>query len=151
MRCGAAALQIFDSWLGGLAPAEYQRCVEPYLRKLIAAVKRQVGVPIVFFSTGTAGLLEHFADLGADCIGVDWRISLGTADRMLGGRLPLQGNLDPALLCGPPDALVSAAAVIVQQGRALRGHVFNLGHGVLPETPVEHVARLVDLVRGEAA
>jgi len=144
---GAAAVQIFDSWLGGLAPAEYARCAAPYLARLIAACKAKAGVPVVFFSTGTSGLLPRFAGLGADCIGVDWRISLGAADRLLGGTLPLQGNLDPALLCGPLDALLPAAAAVIREGRTLRGHVFNLGHGVLPETPLESVEKLVELVR----
>ena len=150
VRAGARALQIFDSWLGGLAPREYHTFVEPHLTQLIARVRAAVDAPIVFFSTGTAGLLPYFSALGADCIGVDWRVSLRQAAALLGTKGPLQGNLDPALLCGPRDALCAAAADILEQGKELPAHVFNLGHGILPPTPIDNVAAVVDLIRGRA-
>lgn len=148
VRAGAAAVQIFDTWAGLLTPAEYSEYVLPYLKRIIAAVKRQTQAPLVYFAADAAALLPLFKHLGADVISVDWRISLAQADALLGHCCPLQGNLNPELLLGAWEGVEESARGILQEGRALRGFVFNLGHGILPTTPPEHVARVAALVRG---
>lgn len=148
VRAGASVLQIFDSWLGQLSPLQYQEYVEPHLRELISAVRRETDVPIIFFSTGTTGLYPFFARLGIDVLGVDWRINLLEAKRLVENRLPLQGNLDPILLIQGGDVLLREAQYILDQGRELRSFIYNLGHGILPSTPIDHVHRVLDLIRG---
>jgi uroporphyrinogen decarboxylase len=142
---GAQALQLFDSWVGALSPYDYRASVQPHMRRLFASLP--VGVPTIHFGTGTAGLLRFMADAGGDAIGVDWRIDLDRARAEVGGR-PVQGNLDPMVAAGPwPAAAAQAASILAAIGGA-PGHVFNLGHGVLPRTPVENLQRLVELVHG---
>ncbi len=150
VRAGASAVQLFDSWIGALSPSEFRQFAAPSLKKIIAAVKRETSVPVVYFGTNTAGLFSEIAQLGADVVGVDWRISLSDAQKLLGASVPLQGNLDPTLLFGPPDLLRAEATRILQERKAIKGHVFNLGHGILPKTPIAQVELLIETVRSSA-
>ena len=147
---GADALHIFDSWAGALSPEDYRRAVLPHTRRLVEQAGAG-GVPVIYFSTGTAGFLEAVAATGAAVLGLDWRVDLGAAWRQLDA-LPrpapaLQGNLDPALLLASPEAVRAAARGILEQARGRDGFIFNLGHGILPETPVEHVLALIECVQ----
>ena len=143
-RAGAQAVQLFDSWCGELSPADYQAKVLPYIRKTIE-IARAGGVPIILFGVNTGGLLELMASAGADVIGVDWRIDLETAfDRL--PKIAIQGNLDPIALLASWDALKERAQAVLDSAGGRSGHIFNLGHGVLPQTPVDNVRRLVDFV-----
>ncbi len=140
---GAQAVQLFDSWVGCLAPADYEAHVLPHTRRVFDAVAA-AGVPSLHFGVGTATLLPLMARAGGDVLGVDWRLPLPEARRLVPGR-PLQGNLDPVALLAGPQAALAAARRILQEGRG-GPHVFNTGHGLLPETPVEAVQSVVELV-----
>lgn len=142
---GAQALQVFDSWVGALSPHDYRASVQPHMRRLFASLPDDI--PSIHFGTGTAGLLPFMAEAGGDVIGVDWRIDIDRARSAVGGR-PVQGNLDPMLAAGPWDVAAAHAGAILDAADGRPGHVFNLGHGVLPHTPVENLQRLVDLVHG---
>jgi uroporphyrinogen decarboxylase len=145
-RAGAQALQLFDTWAGLLGPADYAEFVLPYNQAVIREAS-QAGVPVIYFSTGTNGLLELVAKSGADVVGVDWRIDLREAWRRLGDGVAIQGNLDPvALLGGWPELQIRATRVLESAG-GRPGHIFNLGHGVLQGTTPDNVSRLVDFVR----
>ncbi len=146
VEAGCKALQVFDSWLGYLGPREYAQFVEPYLSRVISEVRARVDVPVVFFATGVAGLFPQLSKLDAHAFGVDWRISLTQAHKLLGRNATLQGNLDPQLLAGPWEYIERSAREILAEGAEIPAHVFNLGHGVLPHTPPENVQRLVELV-----
>jgi uroporphyrinogen decarboxylase len=151
---GAQALQLFDTWAGELDPLDYREKVIPYSKKVIERA-RAAGVPVIHFATGVNGMLETARDLGSDVVGVDWRIELADAWRRLGEGVALQGNLDPSALFGPWPEIERKTTRILDQAKGKRGHIFNLGHGVLPGTPVENVERLVNFVheytRGEPA
>jgi uroporphyrinogen decarboxylase len=140
---GAQALQIFDSWVGSLSPHDYRASVAPHMRRLFPMLPE--GVPVIHFGTGTAGLLPSMAEAGGDVIGVDWRIDIDRARAAVGGR-PVQGNLDPMLAAGPWEVAAAHAEAVLEAAGGKPGHVFNLGHGVLPQTPVENLQRLVELV-----
>jgi uroporphyrinogen decarboxylase len=144
-RAGAQALQLFDSWCGELSPADYANHVLPYTRRTIEIAKA-AGMPIILFGTGTGGLLELMATAGPDVIGVDWRICLGTAFDRLGPEIAVQGNLDPIALLATWEATRERAQTVLDQSDGRPGHIFNLGHGILPQTPVDNVRRLVDFV-----
>ena len=144
-EAGAQALQIFDTWAGLLSPADYSRFALPYNRAIVEEAKRS-GVPVIYFSTGTDGMLELVAQTGADVIGVDWRIDLAEAWRRIGPGFAIQGNLDPTALLAEGPALEERAAAVLDSAAGRPGHIFNLGHGVLRETSVENVARLIDFV-----
>jgi uroporphyrinogen decarboxylase len=144
VRAGAQAVQVFDSWVGGLGPRDYQHQVAPWMHRLFDDVA-PLGVPITQFGIDTAGLLRLQAAAGADVIGLDWRISLAEGWDLVGER-GVQGNLDPALLLGPFDEVAATARWILDQAAGRPGHVFNLGHGVLPATDPDALRRLVDLV-----
>lgn len=144
-QAGAQALQIFDSWVGELSPYDYERFVMPYSQRAIE-IASQSGVPIIHFGTGTSGMLKLIQQAGGDVIGVDWRIGLAQAWEMLGDAVSVQGNLDPIALFADWEALKTRATNILDSVKGKRGHIFNLGHGILPETPVENVRRLVDFV-----
>ncbi len=143
-QAGAQALQLFDSWVGELSPADYATYVLPYSRHAIE-IAAQSGVPIIHFGTNTSGMLDLIQSAGGDVIGVDWRIDLDTAWARL-GETAIQGNLDPTVLFASWDDVRTASARILDQAHGRTGHIFNLGHGILPETPVENVRRLVDFV-----
>lgn len=146
-QAGCAALQIFDSWLGYVGPREYDRFVAPYLHQVVEQVKQRVSVPVIFFATGVAGLYPRLGRLPVDVCGVDWRSTLPDAARALGRRCVVQGNLDPQVLAGPWEYAKTAACAVLEESREVAGHIFNVGHGVLPHTPPENVERLVELVR----
>ncbi|MFQ5578195.1 MAG: uroporphyrinogen decarboxylase [Anaerolineae bacterium] len=144
-EAGAQVLQYFDSWVGALAPADYREYVLPHAQKTIARA-REAGVPVIHFGTGTSGMLPLIKEAGGDVIGVDWRIDIADARRILGNDVAIQGNLDPLTLFAPLPVLKQRAAAILDGMAGHPGFIFNLGHGILPQTPVEHVAALVDFV-----
>jgi uroporphyrinogen decarboxylase len=146
-HAGAAALQIFDSWLGVLSPADYDTYVEPYLLDILRSVRSRTDVPVIFFATSVTGLFPQLAKLPVDAFGVDWRVGLTAAAKMIGRPLPLQGNLDPLILQAPQVTLRLAVRRVLEEGRTLPAHIFNLGHGINLHTPPESVAALVDEVR----
>lgn len=146
-EAGAQAVQLFDSWIGALAPATYRSAVQPHVRRLFDALP---GIPTVHFGTGTAGLLPDMAAAGGDVIGLDWRVDLDRGWDLVGERA-VQGNLDPAVAVGSWPAVRSAADDVLARAAGRAGHVFNLGHGVLPETPVDNLRRLVDHVHEATA
>jgi uroporphyrinogen decarboxylase len=147
VEAGCRALQIFDSWLGYVGPREYDRFVQPYLHELVSQVRSRTDVPVVFFATGVAGLFPKLSELDVSAFGVDWRLSLPQAKGLLGRNLPLQGNLDPQILTGDWSYVERSAKAILDEAKAIKAHVFNLGHGILPHTPVANVERLVALVK----
>jgi uroporphyrinogen decarboxylase len=150
VAAGAAAVQLFDSWVGCLCPSDYERHVLAYSARAIAEA-RSTGVPVIHFGTGTAGLLELMQRAGADVLGLDWRMRLDDAWERLGPEARLQGNLDPVALLGPREEMERRALEVLAQARGRRGHVFNLGHGVLPQTPVENVRALIETVHAAGA
>ena len=151
VEAGAQAVQVFDSWAGCLSPADYRAYALPWTRQAISMLE-QVDVPVVHFSTGTAGMLlgapELVGGTGATVVGLDWRVDLEAAWARLGDHLALQGNLDPVALFGGAGEIERQAARILRQVDGRRGHIFNLGHGILPETPIESVEILIDFVHG---
>jgi uroporphyrinogen decarboxylase len=144
IAAGADAVQLFDSWVGCLAPEDYRRYVLPHMQTVIRALTP--GVPVIHFGTDTSGLLELMREAGGDVIGLDWRIDLAEGWRRVGYDVGVQGNLDPVALFGPLDEIRDRAARILDRARGHGGHIFNLGHGILPNTPVDHVIALVDMV-----
>jgi uroporphyrinogen decarboxylase len=144
VAAGAQAVQLFDSWVGSLAPDDYREYVLPHSRAVIQAIPPEV--PVIHFGTGTAGLLESFRSAGGHVLGLDWRVDLGAAWARVGHDVAIQGNLDPAALLGPPAEIRRRARDILARAEGRPGHIFNLGHGVLPDTPVDHVRALVDAV-----
>jgi uroporphyrinogen decarboxylase len=150
IAAGADAVQLFDSWVGVLGPADYRRFVLPYTRSVLAPLGA-AGVPVIHFGTQTSALLREMREAGGSVIGVDWRIDLREAWDLVGEDVAVQGNLDPVALLAPWPELARAARGILSGVAGRNGHIFNLGHGILPETPVEPVADLVKLVREETA
>jgi uroporphyrinogen decarboxylase len=149
-RAGAQALQVFDSWAGQLAPNDYREYAAPYTKRAIETA-RAAGVPIIHFGVNTSGMLQELRDAGGDVIGVDWRIELSDARRRLGDEVAVQGNLDPVALLTSWENLKPRARHVLDQMAGRAGHIFNLGHGVLPQTPVENVRRLVEFVHEYSA
>src|SRR5690242_4256670 len=149
-RAGAQALQLFDSWVGQLSPGDYRQYALPYTQRALT-IARQAGVPIIHFATETSGYLEEMRATGADVISVDWRVDLSAAWQRLGEEVAIQGNLDPVALLAPWDAVEPRARVILDQAGGQPGHIFNLGHGVLPSTAPDTVRRLVDFVHEYSA
>jgi uroporphyrinogen decarboxylase len=147
ISCGASAVQLFDSWAGALSRAEYARFVLPASRRVLEGVA-DLGVPRIHFGVGTGEILDLMVDAGADVCGVDWRIPLTTANSRTGGRVALQGNLDPVLCLGEFEIVESQSRRILDEAKGLPGHIFNLGHGVLPQTDPDTLTRLVELVQG---
>jgi len=147
VEAGAQAVQLFDSWAGSLSPSQYARFALPATKKVFAAVQA-LGVPGILFGVGTGELLSLMTTAGADVVGVDWRVPLGAAAERVGPK-PLQGNLDPALCLAPIDVVLDAARDVLREGSAAPGHIFNLGHGVLPETDPDTLAAVVELVHAE--
>ena len=144
ITAGAQAIQLFDSWVGCLAPQDYRTFLLPHMQTLIQGVTP--GVPLIHFGTGTAGILELLAEAGGDVIGVDWRTDLDVAWERIGADRAVQGNLDPLALFAPLDTLRQQVQRILDQARGREGHIFNLGHGIVPQTPVDNVIALVDMV-----
>jgi uroporphyrinogen decarboxylase len=149
VAAGASAVQLFDSWAGALSPADYERYVMPY-SALVLAAAGELGVPRIHFGVGTGELLGLMGAAGADVVGVDWRVPLAAGVRRAGGRV-VQGNLDPSLVFAPADVMLERAAEILEAGKAAPGHVFNLGHGVIPSTDPDQLKRLTDFVHEHTA
>ena len=143
---GARAIQVFDSWVGALGPDDYVRYVAPYSRALIDRV-RSSGVPVIHFGTGCSGFFRELHAAGGDVMGVDWRINIDQAWMDISYRSAIQGNLDPAVLFAPLPELRARIHELLKRTGARPGHIFNLGHGILPETPVENVKAAVEIVR----
>ncbi|MGN6563832.1 MAG: uroporphyrinogen decarboxylase [Thermomicrobiales bacterium] len=146
---GVDALQLFDSWVGCLSPQDYTAYVRPYTRRVFDALAPS-GLPFIHFGTNTATLLDQMKDDGGSLIGVDWRVPLDVAWQKIGHDLGIQGNLDPAALLAPVPTLEQAAADVLRRAGNRPGHIFNLGHGLLPQTPLDNVLRLVDFVHEES-
>jgi uroporphyrinogen decarboxylase len=143
VRAGADVVQLFDSWVGALSPADYEEFVAPFSARILAAVD----VPTIHFGTGASTLLPAMARAGGDVIGLDWRIALDDGWALAGGDRGVQGNLDPALLLGPWERVEGAARDVLARAGGRPGHIFNLGHGVLPRTDPDILTRLAGLVR----
>jgi uroporphyrinogen decarboxylase len=143
VEAGAQALQLFDSWVGCLSADDYREYVLPYTREVIQSIKPNV--PVIHFGTGTAHLLELMREAGGSVIGLDWRARLDDAWKRLGD-VAVMGNLDPVALFADKEFVISRAKEILAQAKGQSGHIFNLGHGILPETPVDNVIALVDAV-----
>jgi len=144
IRAGVQAVQVFDSWVGCLSPADYEEYVLPYSQKVINGV--DPSVPLIHFATSNATLLELMKRAGGNVIGVDWRIDIREAWKRLGYDVAIQGNLDPVILFGSVGLIEREVKRILDRVEGRPGHIFNLGHGILPHTPVDHVAALVDMV-----
>ena len=145
---GAQALQLFDSWVGTLSPSDYRRFVQPHMSRLFARLDPEV--PVIHFGTDTNSLLELQRDAGGSVIGLDWRVELDEAWKRLGDGVAVQGNLDPALLLAPREEIERQARRILGQAGGRPGHIFNLGHGIMPQTPVDHVRALIDFVHDKS-
>jgi uroporphyrinogen decarboxylase len=145
VAAGVSAIQLFDSWAGALSEADYRRHVLPHSARVLGGLA-EAGVPRIHFGVGTAVLLQAMGEAGADVVGVDWRIPLDQATKLIGPTKSVQGNLDPAILFAPASVIESEARRVLAEGRATPGHVFNLGHGVLPETDPDVLTRLVEVV-----
>jgi uroporphyrinogen decarboxylase len=142
---GASAVQLFDSWAGALTPADYRAHVQPHSARVLERAGR-LGVPRIHFGVGTSNLLGLMGEAGADVVGVDWRTPLADAIPLVGDR-GVQGNLDPTLVFAPTEVMTARAAEIIEAGRAARGHIFNLGHGVIPSTDPDQLKRLTEFVQ----
>ena len=145
IAAGADCVQLFDSWVGCLGPADYERFVQPHMQKLFAGITP--GVPVIHFGTGNPALLPLQSAAGGDVIGLDWRVQFAAGWQMVGEHKAVQGNLDPTVLLGTRDEITRQAQDILHQAAGRPGHIFNLGHGVLPNTPVENVLHLIDVVK----
>jgi uroporphyrinogen decarboxylase len=150
VAAGAQAVQLFDSWVGNLTPLDYQRSVLPFTQRVIGAVEAS-GVPVIHFGTDTATLLPLMKKAGGSVIGLDWRINLDAGWDLLGPDVSVQGNLDPVALFDPIPVLRGQVVDVLRQAGGRPGHIFNLGHGILPETPVDHVKAVVDIVHDHTA
>jgi uroporphyrinogen decarboxylase len=146
VQAGADVIQIFDSWIGSLGPADYRDYAFEASRRLVRAVQ-EMGVPVIYFGVETAGLLSAMASTGADVIGLDWRQPLDEGWRAVGHGHAVQGNLDPITLFAPPEVLEQRVNEILHSAAGRPGHIFNLGHGIVPNTPVENVQAVVKMVR----
>ncbi len=145
IRAGAQAVQIFDSWGGNLSPFDYENIVLPHVKKAIKAL-RKFDVPVIFFVNDCAGLLDLVKKAGADVVGIDWRVDMYKAVKTLGKKVSVQGNLDPCVLFGAQEHIEERVQDILNKAETARGHIFNLGHGILPETPVENAIAMVEAV-----
>ncbi|GIH47678.1 uroporphyrinogen decarboxylase [Microbispora rosea] len=150
VAAGASAVQLFDSWVGAVAPQDYRTYVLPHTSKIFAGLA-DLGVPRIHFGVGTGELLGLMGEAGADVVGVDWRVPLDEAALRVGAGKALQGNLDPAILLAPWEVVERRAREVLERGRVAEGHVFNLGHGVLPSTDPDQLARLTDFVHESSA
>ena len=144
IHAGAQVVQLFDSWVGVLSPTDYAEFVLPYSQRILHRLSTQV--PAIHFATGASSILELMKVAGGDVIGVDWRIDLGEAWKRVGYNVGIQGNLDPAVLLGPPQRIQESVQRVLDAAAGRPGHIFNLGHGVLPQTPEENVKTLVEAV-----
>ena len=146
VEAGADVIQIFDSWAGALSPTDFRQYVLPYTTELVHRVQA-LGVPVILFGVDTATLLPLMRETGADVIGLDWRIPLDQGWRAIGPNTAVQGNLDPITLFAPPEIIKARTLEILALANHRPGHIFNLGHGIVPNTPVDNVVHLVDLIK----
>jgi uroporphyrinogen decarboxylase len=149
IAAGAQAVQLFDSWAGTLGPDDYRTYVLPFVQQVVAGITP--GVPVISFATGNPQLIPLLAKADASVIGVDWRVRLDDAWQMIGSERAIQGNLDPMSLLADVNELRRRANDVLQQAAGRPGHIFNLGHGVLPQTPVDNARALVDIVHESSA
>ena len=149
VAAGASAIQLFDSWAGAVTRADYQSHVLPYSTEVLTAIGR-TGVPRIHFGVGTGEILDLMGEAGAEVVGVDWRVPLAEGVRRVGGRA-VQGNLDPTLVFAPTEVMLERADQVLEAGRAAPGHIFNLGHGVIPSTDPDQLKRLTDHVHEASA
>ena len=149
IEAGAQVVQLFDSWVGCLSPEDYREFVLPHTKQVVQNI--QPGIPVIHFGTGTSSLLELMRVAGGNVIGLDWRVKLDTAWSRIGEDMAVMGNLDPVALFASPNIIRSKAKQILDQAAGRPGHIFNLGHGILPDTPVENVIALVDMVHEMSA
>jgi len=149
VTAGASAIQLFDSWAGALTPQDYERYVMPYSARVLARAGA-LGVPRIHFGVNTGSLLTLMGEAGADVVGVDWRTPLADGIAKVGGPRGrcVQGNLDPTLVFAPTEVMLERAAEVIEAGRAAKGHIFNLGHGVIPTTDPDQLKRLTEFVQG---
>jgi uroporphyrinogen decarboxylase len=145
IEAGAQAIQVFDSWAGALGRADYREFALPHTSRIFSALKN-TGVPLIHFGVGATAILRDIADAGGDVIGLDWRLPLDEAWTIVGHDRAVQGNLDPTLLLGPPRRMLDRAEDVLNRVGGRPGHIFNLGHGILPSTPVENVQMLAQYV-----
>jgi uroporphyrinogen decarboxylase len=145
IKAGAQAVQIFDTWAGMLSPVDYKEFALPYVKKVISGLRKE-GAPLIYFTGDCAGILKEVKKSGADVVGIDWRIDISDAIKKLGKKMVIQGNLDPCALFLPKEKIEERVKDILWKGDSARGHIFNLGHGILPETPVENVIAMVEAV-----
>jgi uroporphyrinogen decarboxylase len=150
IEAGAQAVQLFDTWAGMLSPAEYREWVQPSHREIAAKLDRALA-PLILYVNDGAHVLEETAESGADVISLDWRVDLADAARRVGQRVSLQGNLDPCALAAPPETIARLVADLARDAAPARGHILNLGHGCLPETPVEGVRAFVEAAKSLGA
>ena len=146
IQAGADAVQLFDSWSGVLNEGVYREYLLPHMKHIFDGL-RPLGVPVIHFGTGTSALLNVMQEAGGDVMGVDWRISLTDAAKLM-KPTPVQGNLDPAIMLTTPEIVRREATRVIEDGRGMPGHIFNLGHGIYPLTPLENVEALVETVQG---
>jgi uroporphyrinogen decarboxylase len=150
IAAGVQVFQVFDSWIGNVTPQEYVFSIQPHVARIFAELASPPGqrVPLIHFGTGTSLLLESMAAAGGDVVGLDWHVPLDEGWRRVGGpdRIAIQGNLDPSLLLEPWETVRASAAEVLRRAGGRSGHIFNLGHGLLPATPVEIIERLVAYV-----
>jgi uroporphyrinogen decarboxylase len=145
VRAGAQVVQLFDSWVGCLSPSDYRSYVLPYSQRIFQALRKE-GILSIHFGTGTAGLLPLISEAGGDVIGVDWRVDLNRSWQCMHEGAGIQGNLDPAALMAPLSVLRRKAMEVLDEAGGKPGHIFNLGHGILPSTPEDSVKALADFV-----
>ena len=145
IKAGAQAIQLFDSWVGCLSVGDYVEYVMPHVQLIFEGLKRE-GVPMIHFGTGTSAMLPQMREAGGDVIGIDWRIHLDEAWATVGHVVAVQGNLDPLTLFAPLHEIERRVEDILRRAGGRPGHIFNLGHGILPTTPIEHVAATIDMV-----
>ncbi|HMY14898.1 MAG TPA: uroporphyrinogen decarboxylase [Polyangium sp.] len=150
VQAGAQAVQLFDSWAGALSPVDYREHVAPHVKHILKDLET-TGVPVIHFGTNTSTLLEAQRDAGGTVIGVDFRTPLDEAWKRVGYDHAIQGNLDPLLLCAPREVAAKRARAILDQAAGRPGHIFNLGHGIIPQTPVDNVKALIDVVHEYSA
>jgi uroporphyrinogen decarboxylase len=145
IKAGAQAVQLFDTWAGILSPVDYRKFVLPFVKKIITDLKKE-DVPVIYFVNDCAGIIKEIKKSNADVFGIDWRIDIGDAIRKIGKKGVIQGNLDPCALFLPKEKLEERVKDILWKGETAQGHIFNLGHGILPQTPPENVIAMVEAV-----
>ena len=146
VEAGADAIQVFDSWVGALSPGDYETCVLPHSKRLIKTIQR-AEVPVIHFGTGAGSYLDLLHEAGGDVLGLDWRVRLDEAWASISHEAAVQGNLDPLVLFAPLEEIRRRVEDVLRRAGGRPGHIFNLGHGILPETPVENVKSVVEIVR----